>query len=925
MAVTRQAALEYHSGHRPGKIEVSPTKACLTQRDLSLAYTPGVAEPCLEIKKNPHDAFRYTARGNLVAVVSNGTAVLGLGNIGALAGKPVMEGKGVLFKRFADIDVFDLEVDSTDPEEVIRVCQLLEPTFGAINLEDIRAPECFHIEETLRKTMKIPVFHDDQHGTAIITGAALLNALRLGGKDIERVRVVFNGAGAAGVACAEHYVHLGVRRENILMCDSKGVIHSDRTEGMNPYKTRFAQKTPLRSLEDALLGADVFVGLSVGGALTSEMLRGMAERPIVFGLANPDPEIPYDTAKKTRPDAIVATGRSDFPNQVNNVLGFPFIFRGALDVRATAINEEMKLAATKALANLAQEDVPDSVRRAYGLEQVHFGPDYIIPKPFDPRVLVSVASAVARAAMESGVAQEPVDIDRYRDELEGRLGKAHEVMRMMIHKAQASPRRVVFPEGDHPKILRACHILVDERIARPILLGDPEKIRKKAISVDVPLIGTEIVDPATSPARECYIEELYRLRQRRGVTLSEARELLANRVYFGAMMVHLGDADALVSGVSQHYPDTIRPALHVIKVRDGIHKVSGLYAVITKRGEVYFLADTTVNIDPDSEDLAEIALCAADAARRFDVKPRVAILSFSNFGSTKHPACEKVRRAVELVKRKDPSLMIDGEMQADTAVVPEILEGTYPFSSLRGGRETSPTSSSCGSAERRRLGRSSWASPSRCTSCSATRRWRRSSRWPPSPSWTPRRRKRHRDPIAPKRRPPRYTDEPARLRGRHPPRRHGAVAGTVRHAIRMRADAGSRRRHRPRSPELHHRWKWQGVLPPDPLRERGASLQEGRSDRPRIRLRGSAAHARSGRGDRSHQRSHLQGISLLPRRAFRCSGRRPDGWTFASAGLVSGDGRGEASPRRTSRFRPIVQRDQGRRVDASFGRRQEAS
>ncbi len=471
MPVSKQQALDYHQGARPGKIEVTPTKPCRTQRDLSLAYTPGVADPCLEIQKNPQDAYKYTAKGNLVAVVSNGTAVLGLGDIGALAGKPVMEGKAVLFKRFADVDVFDIEVNSHDPDEIIKLCQLLEPTFGGINLEDIKAPDCFYIEETLKKTMKIPVFHDDQHGTAIISGAALLNALEVAGKDIGKVRVVFNGAGAAGIACAEHYVRLGVKRENIILCDTKGVVYAGRKEGMNPYKERFARETNLRTLAEALKGADVFAGLSVKGAITPDMVRSMAANPIVFAMANPDPEITYEDAKGCRSDVIIATGRSDYPNQVNNVLGFPFIFRGALDVRATAINEEMKLAATHALANLAKEDVPDSVCRAYGVERLRFGRDYLIPKAFDPRVLTWEASAVADAAMKSGVAQQPVDLKAYRDELERRLGKANEISRMMVHKAQAQPKQVVFPEGDNDKILRACHILAEEKIARPTLLG----------------------------------------------------------------------------------------------------------------------------------------------------------------------------------------------------------------------------------------------------------------------------------------------------------------------------------------------------------------------------------------------------------------------------------------------------------------------
>jgi len=678
-------ALSYHYGSRPGKIEISLTKPCRTQRDLSLAYTPGVAVPCLEIQRTPHDVFKYTARGNLVAVVTNGTAVLGLGNIGALAGKPVMEGKAVLFKRFADVDVFDLEVGSLNPDDVIKVCQLLEPTFGGINLEDIKAPECFYIEETLKRTMNIPVFHDDQHGTAIISGAALLNALELVGKPIDQVRVVFNGSGAAGIACAEHYVRLGVKRENIVMADTKGVIYEGRTEGMNPYKARFAQKTELRTLAQAVRGADVFAGLSVKGAFTPEMLLTMAPRPIVFAMANPDPEISYEEAKAARKDVIIATGRSDFPNQVNNVLGFPFIFRGALDVRATAINEEMKLAATRSLAALAKEDVPDSVCQAYGVERLRFGPEYIIPKPFDPRVLVWEAAAVARAAMESGVAREPVDLGEYRERLERLLGKAHEIMRMVIQKAKIQPRKVVFPDGEHEKILRAAHILVEEQIATPMLIGDASTIRMRAADLGVNLDKIIVVDPAVWPKREEYIDVLYQLRQRRGVTSSEARVLLKNQNIFGSIMVQLGDADALVGGVTQHFPDTIRPALQVIKPRPGLHRVSGLYVLVTRRGDMYFLADCTVNIEPSAEDLAEIALCAAETARRFNVEPRVAMLSFSNFGSTAHPLATKVRRAVELVQKKDPTLMIDGEMMSDTAVVPEIIEETYPFSRLRGG------------------------------------------------------------------------------------------------------------------------------------------------------------------------------------------------------------------------------------------------
>ena len=685
MATTKQQALDYHFGARPGKIEVTPTKPCRTQRDLSLAYTPGVADPCLEIQRNPHDAFKYTARGNLVAVVTNGTAVLGLGDIGTLAAKPVMEGKAVLFKRFADVDVFDIEINTPDPDEIIKVCQLLELTFGAINLEDIKAPECFYIEETLKKTMRIPVFHDDQHGTAIISGAALLNALELVGKDIGAIRVVVNGAGAAGVACAEHSVRLGVKRENVILCDTKGVIFKGRTAGMNPYKERFATRASARSLAEAMENADVFFGLSVKGVVTADMLRSMAARPIVFAMANPDPEIAYEEAKASRDDVILATGRSDYPNQVNNVLGFPFIFRGALDVRATVINEEMKLAATRALAALAKEDVPDSVCRAYGVARLRFGPEYLIPKPFDPRVLVWESSAVAQAAMETGVAQEPVEIELYREQLERHLGKTHQLSRMIIHKAQATPKHVVLPEGDNEKILRACHSILDEKIATPILIGNAATIHAKTAQLGLDLEGTEIVDPATSPRRELYIQELFHLRQRRGVTFTEARTLIDERNIFASMMVHMGDADALVAGVTQHFPDTIRPALQIIRMREGLHKVAGCYPLITRSGDLLFLADTSVNIDPSAEDLVEIALCVAQEARRFDVVPRVAMLSFSSFGGSKHPFCDKVRKAVELLHQADPTLIVDGEVMADVAVSPEILAQTYPFSSLQGG------------------------------------------------------------------------------------------------------------------------------------------------------------------------------------------------------------------------------------------------
>lgn len=685
MSIRKEDALEYHASPTAGKVSVVPTKPCRTQRDLSLAYTPGVAVPCLEIERDPALAYRYTSKGNLVAVVSNGTAVLGLGNIGALAGKPVMEGKGVLFKRFADIDVFDIELASENAKEIIRTCQMLEPTFGGINLEDIKAPECFEIEEELKRTMKIPVFHDDQHGTAIISGAALINAVEIVGKKLDQIKLVVNGAGASGISCSEHYVRLGVRRENITMCDTKGVIYKGRTAGMNPYKERFATQTEARTLADALRGADVLLGLSAANCVSPEMLLSMAESPIVFAMANPDPEIPYDVAKATRSDVVMATGRSDYPNQVNNVLGFPFIFRGALDVRATAINDQMKLAATRALAALAREDVPDAVRRAYGVERMEFGRDYIIPKPFDSRVLIWVASAVAKAAMDSGVAQVQVDIEEYKDQLERRLGKSREVMRVVIHKAQRTPKRVVFPEGEETKILRASQILLDEQIATPILVGREDRIRATIGDLHLHLEGVEIVEPAQSPKLPDYTRELYRLRQRKGITPSEAEHSILARNTFAAMMLHMDDADALVGGLAQHYPDTIRPALQVIAVREGLRRVAGVYMLITARGEVYFLADATVNIEPSAEDLAEIAMLAADTARRFDVEPRVAMLSFSNFGSTRHPLAEKVARATDLVKRRRPDLMIDGEMQADTAVAPEIIAETYPFSTLKGG------------------------------------------------------------------------------------------------------------------------------------------------------------------------------------------------------------------------------------------------
>ncbi len=679
-----EEALEYHTGKRAGKIEVATTKPCITQRDLSLAYTPGVAVPCREIEKNPDDVFKYTAKGNLVAVVSNGTAVLGLGNIGPLAGKPVMEGKAVLFKRFADIDVFDLELDTKDPDEIIRTVQLLEPTFGGINLEDIKAPECFYIEEQLKKTMNIPVFHDDQHGTAIISGAGLLNALEIAGKRIDQVKMVVSGAGAAGIACAKFYVQLGMRKENIVMFDSRGVVHHGQKKGMNPYKAEFAIENGDLTLEEAMKGADVFMGVSVANLLTREMVRSMADKPIIFAMANPDPEITYEEAKAAREDVIMATGRSDYPNQVNNVLGFPFIFRGALDVRATQINEEMKVAAAKALAALAKEPVPYSVMKAYRMENIEFGPEYIIPKPFDPRVLLWEASAVAKAAMDTGVARIKIDIDEYREKLEARLGMSRQVVRVMINKAKRTPKRIVYPEGEEEVILKASEIIVDEGLAHPILLGNPQTIHEKMEHLRLNLHNAvEIVDINTFPRLKEYSEVLYQLRKRKGVIRESARKLITKPMYFGAMMVNIGDADGLVAGLTQHYSETIRPALQVIGMRENAKRVAGVYMLILPE-RVIFFADATVNIEPSAEDLAEIALLCAAEVRRFGYEPRVAMLSFSNFGSTRHPLSEKVRQATEIVKQRSRELIVDGEMQADTAVVPELLDTHYPFSDLSG-------------------------------------------------------------------------------------------------------------------------------------------------------------------------------------------------------------------------------------------------
>lgn len=681
----RQDALDYHSSGRKGKIEVITTKPCATSRDLSLAYSPGVAEPCLEIEKNPEDAYKYTAKGNLVAVVSNGTAVLGLGDIGALAGKPVMEGKGVLFKSFADIDVFDIEIDSKDPDEIIRTVKLLEPTFGGINLEDIKGPECFYIEEKLAEIMDIPVFHDDQHGTAIIAAAGMLNALEIVGKDIKKVKMVVNGAGASGIASASLAITLGINKDNVILCDTKGVIYKGRTEGMNEYKERLAAETSDRTLEDAVKNADIFFGLSAKGALSAQMLKTMAPNPIVFAMANPDPEITPPEAKAVRDDVIIGTGRSDYANQVNNVLCFPFLFRGALDVHASAINIEMKLAAVKALADLAKQDVPDSVRKAYAGEDIQFGRNYIIPKPFDPRVLLHVAPAVAQAAMDTGVARRPIeDMQKYVETLEAMQGRSKEIMRTLINKAKAAPKRIVFPEGEEDKVLRAAQILVSENIANPILLGNADAIAAKAKTLHIDLNGISIIDPTTSDKCDDYVNKMFELRQRKGVTHSGALgQLKGNYNYFGALMVQQGDADTMLSGINHHYPETIKPSLEIIGKQPHLSKVHGMYMLVFKK-QVVFIADATVAIDPTPEELAETAILVAEKVRQFDIIPKVAMLSFSNFGSNTEPAALKVKKATALVKQLDPDLIVEGEIQANVALDPELTEKQFPFSKLKG-------------------------------------------------------------------------------------------------------------------------------------------------------------------------------------------------------------------------------------------------
>jgi len=682
---TREDALEYHRlKGKPGKVAIVPTKPMDTQRDLSLAYSPGVAEPVLEIEKNPADAYEYTSKGNLVAVISNGTAILGLGDRGALASKPVMEGKGVLFKKFADIDVFDIEVNSHDPDEIIKVVAAISPTFGGINLEDIKAPECFYIEETLKGMLDIPVFHDDQHGTAIISSAGLANALEIVGKKHEDIRLVISGAGASAISCAELAISWGVKRENIMLVDTKGVVYKGRTVGMNKYKDRLAvEDNGHRTLADAVQGADVFYGLSVANVLTPEMVKSMASDPIIFAMANPDPEIKPELAREARSDVIIATGRSDYANQVNNVLGFPFIFRGALDVRARQINEEMKFAASKALAALAKEDVPDSVIRAYGGEPIKFGREYIIPKPLDPRVLLWEAPAVAGMAMQTGMARKTIDIDEYRQQLAYRQGKGEQVRYFFQNKARTSSgkKRVVFAEGEEQKIIRAAYQIKEEGIATPILIGNPKTIQQQ---LDLLGLGymPEIVDNNNFDLASQYTTSYYELRKRKGLTMVEAVKKIRDPNILGSMMVKCGDADAFVSGLTYDYPDVIRPALQIHHTAKDVARAAGVYIMIVD-DRVYLFTDATVNIDPSAEDLSEIACLAADFAKRLEIEPRVAFLSFSNFGSTPHPLSDKVRRAAELTKSRRPDLPVDGEMQADTAVVTDIIENRYPFSGVR--------------------------------------------------------------------------------------------------------------------------------------------------------------------------------------------------------------------------------------------------
>ncbi len=682
--IRKEDALEYHEQGRPGKIEVVPTKATKTQRDLALAYSPGVAEPCKEIQKDTEAVYRYTAKGNLVAVISNGTAVLGLGDIGPEASKPVMEGKGLLFKIFADIDVFDIELNAHGVEEFVQVVKALEPTFGGINLEDIKAPECFEIEERLKRELNIPIMHDDQHGTAIISGAALLNALELVGKDISQVRFVVSGAGASAISCCKIYIALGANVANIYMFDSKGLITSRRTD-LDHNKKIFAKDIPDMTLAEAMTGADVFIGLSRGNIVSGEMIKTMAEQPVVFALANPDPEIPYEEALEARPDVIMATGRSDYPNQVNNVLGFPYIFRGALDVRATAINEEMKLAAVKALAQLAKEPVPDIVNAAYKEKSLYFGAAYIIPKPMDPRLLVTVAPAVARAAMESGVAGKPIaDWDAYEGELYRRLGSDDNILRFVINKARQHPKRVVFAEAENLKVLKAAQIVRDEKIAIPILLGNEQKINRLITENGLQLAGVTIMDPRSDKLdekRRMYGDMFFEKRKRRGYNLYEARKIMRERPYFGCMMVEAGEADAFLSGLTRQYPDTLRPALEIIGIHGGAGRVAGMYMMLTRKGPLFF-SDTTVNFNPTEDELIDITLQTARAVASFNIKPRIAMLSYSNFGSSASPEAILMRNAVARIKEMHPDMIIDGEMQAGLAFNKDLLRENYPFSDL---------------------------------------------------------------------------------------------------------------------------------------------------------------------------------------------------------------------------------------------------
>src|SRR3954462_6405383 len=681
--IRREQALLYHSEGRPGKIEVVPTKNSKTQRDLSLAYSPGVAEPCKEIANHKEDVYRYTAKGNLVAVISNGTAVLGLGDIGPEASKPVMEGKGVLFKIFADIDVFDIEIAEKDPEKFVQIVKALEPTFGGINLEDIKAPECFYIEKALRETLKIPVMHDDQHGTAIISGAALLNALEVQNKKIDKVKFVVSGAGAAAMACVQLYVSLGAKATNFILFDRQGAIHEGRTD-LDELKKRFVARKDI-SLVDAMKEADVFIGLSAGNVISADMVKTMAKNPIVFAMANPDPEISYEAATGARKDIIMATGRSDYPNQVNNVLGFPFIFRGALDVRASCINEEMKLAAVKALAELTKTAVPDIVNLAYNQHNMSFGPDYIIPKPLDPRLLSTIAPAVAKAAIDSNVARVPItDWETYAIELNKRLGLDNQIMRVVGSKAKRNPQRIVFAEADNQKILKAASIIYEDGIAYPILLGNKQEINNIALANKIDISEMPIIDPQSPDAeeqRERYAAVFFNKRQRKGFNQYESKKIMNVRNYFGCMMVETGDADALISGLTRNYAEAIRPALQIIGTEEGVKKIAGMYLMLTKRGPL-FLADTTVNFNPTAQELADIALLAAKEVRNFNLTPRIAMLSYSNFGSNDSPEAKLVAEATRILKQHNPSLIVDGEMQAWLPFNNDVLRDNYPFSDL---------------------------------------------------------------------------------------------------------------------------------------------------------------------------------------------------------------------------------------------------